>query len=138
METIVTVAKAIIGSGIISLPYTVSVMGWVLSIVIFLLVAMANQYSVYLLLKAKNLSKHSTYNSIAYHIYRSKLFQFFLSFINLLANIGFCTFLLIKVLPCYPFLKAPSIKFSWIMWTRISRRSFMSRKPLLPLLYPYF
>jgi amino acid permease len=34
-ESIMTVIKVIVGSGIISLPYTVSVMGWALSIILF-------------------------------------------------------------------------------------------------------
>lgn len=37
-ETSTSVVKCIVGSGIISLPYTVSVMGWALSIVLFSLV----------------------------------------------------------------------------------------------------
>ena len=96
-ETITTIIKTIVGSGIISLPYTVSAMGWLFSIIIFLIVGVTNHYLVYILLKSKNLSKHSTYNSIAYHIYKSKVCTFLLSFINMFANVGFGIFYMIKI-----------------------------------------
>jgi len=50
---------------------------------------MANQYTIDILLKAKNLSKHSTYNSIAYYLYPSKVCTFLFSFLNMFANAGF-------------------------------------------------
>lgn len=40
-ETVTTVIKTIVGSGIISLPYTVSVMGWLLSIILFSIVGIS-------------------------------------------------------------------------------------------------
>ena len=55
----------------------------------------ANHYTCVLLLKAKNLSKHSTYNSIAYHLYSSKLCTFLLSFLNVFGNIGFGIFIIL-------------------------------------------
>lgn len=58
-------------------------------ILLLIIIGLANHYTGFLLLKAKNLSKHSTYNSIAYHLYSSKISTFFLSFLNLFGNVGF-------------------------------------------------
>lgn len=99
-STSITVIKNIIGSAIISLPYTVSVMGWLLSLIMFIFFAISTQYTTYILLKVKNLSKHSTYNSIFYHLYRSKLCQFLLSFLNMFCNIGFSKYLLLYKIRC--------------------------------------
>ena len=92
-ETSATVINTVVGAGIIAMPYTVSVMGWVFSIIICILVGIVNNYTIMILLKAKNLSKHSTYNSISYHISRSKYLIFIISFVNMFSNVGFSNFL---------------------------------------------
>ncbi len=61
---------------------------------------LANQHTIHLLLKSKNLSRHSTFNSIAYYLYPSKVCTFLLSFVNMFANVGFGKFLII-VSRCY-------------------------------------
>lgn len=61
---------------------------WYITSFIFFL-GIANHYTSVILLKSKNLSKHSTYNSIAYHLYSSKLCTLILSFLNMFGNVGF-------------------------------------------------
>jgi hypothetical protein len=66
-------------------------MGWLFGTIVFLAAAGINQFGTELLLKAKNLSGHSNYATILYHIWKnniSKGFGFLLIFLN---NIGFCT-----------------------------------------------
>lgn len=82
--------KTVIGAGILSLPLTVSRLGYVLSLIVFLIVIAIIQFSCVLLLKAKNLSKHSNYSSIGYHIFRTKLAQAACSLMILLNNTGIC------------------------------------------------
>lgn len=82
--------KTVIGAGILSLPLTVSRLGYAFSLVIFALVIASDQFTCVLLLKAKNLSKHSNYTSIIYHIFRNKFVQGACSFMILINNIGIC------------------------------------------------
>lgn len=82
--------KTVIGAGILSLPLTVSRLGYVLCLLIFLFVITVMQFCVNLLLKSKNLSKHSNYSSIAYHIFRTKIAQMVCSAMILLNNTGIC------------------------------------------------
>jgi amino acid permease len=88
--TVTTIMKTVIGAGILSLPFTVGKLGYVFSIFIFVIVIAINQFSAKLLLNAKNLSKHSNYSSILYHIYHHKLFKAFGSLFILLNNVGIC------------------------------------------------
>jgi amino acid permease len=82
--------KTVIGAGILSLPLTVSRLGYVLSLVIFIIVIAIIQFSAIMLLKAKNLSKHSNYSSISYHIFRTKFAQLICSLMILINNTGIC------------------------------------------------
>lgn len=82
--------KTVIGAGILSLPLTVSRLGYVLSLIVFIIVIAIIQFSAVMLLKAKNLSKHSNYSSISYHIFRHKFAQLLCSFMILLNNAGIC------------------------------------------------
>ena len=82
--------KTVIGAGILSLPYAVSKLGYVLAPIMLVLVICLNQFSAVLLLKAKNLSKHSNYSSIAYHIFQNKIVQGFCSSVILINNLGIC------------------------------------------------
>lgn len=82
--------KTVIGAGILSLPLTVSRLGYVLSLVMFIIIIAIIQFSAVMLLKSKNLSKHSNYSSISYHIFRNKFSQVLCSFMILLNNTGIC------------------------------------------------
>jgi amino acid permease len=88
--SVTTIMKTVIGAGILSLPLTVSRLGYVLALIIFGVVMGLTQFSCILLLKSKNLSKHSNYSSISYHIFKSKFFQALCSFAILLNNLGIC------------------------------------------------
>lgn len=85
-----TIMKTVIGAGILSLPLTVSKLGYALSMAIFFIIITIIQFTSTLLLKAKNLSKHSNYNSIIYHIFRTKFVLILGSFMILFKNIGIC------------------------------------------------
>lgn len=82
--------KTVIGAGILSLPLTVSRLGFGLAIVVFVFIVASDQFTCILLLKAKNLSRHSNYTSIIYHIFRNKVIQGICSFAILINNIGIC------------------------------------------------
>ncbi len=64
--------KNIVGAGVIALPFTVSALGYSLSLIMFVIVVILIQFGSALLLKAKNLSKHSNFSTIFFHIFRTK------------------------------------------------------------------
>jgi hypothetical protein len=74
-------------------------MGYVMAIVVFLAAMVLNLFGTVLLLKAKNLSKHSNYATIFFAIWPSKVAKGLGSVIIFLNNIGICKFLTIKVSP---------------------------------------
>ena len=82
--------KTVIGAGILSLPFTVSKLGYAFSLIVFLIILTINQFTCILLLKSKNLAKHSNYTSISYHIFRSRVFQALISICILINNLGIC------------------------------------------------
>jgi len=87
--------KTVIGAGILSLPFTISKLGYVFALIVFGIVISLTQFSCYILLKAKNLSRHSNYSTIMYHLFRKKWSQVFCSLLILLNNIGICNVSLI-------------------------------------------
>lgn len=82
--------KTVIGAGILSLPLTISRLGYILGAIMFFLVISIIQFTCVLLLKAKNLSKHSNYSSISYHIFRNQFSQTICSIAILVNNLGIC------------------------------------------------
>ena len=64
--TVTTIIKTVIGAGILTIPYTMSKMGYVLGIIMFLVAGVLAQFGSVMLLKAKNLSHHSNYSTIFY------------------------------------------------------------------------
>lgn len=90
MLTVTTIMKTVIGAGILSLPLTISRLGYVLGVIMFVVVITTIQFTCTLLLKAKNLSKHSNYSSISYHIFRNKGIQIVCSLAILINNLGIC------------------------------------------------
>lgn len=93
--TVTTIMKTVIGAGILSLPFTISKLGYVFALIVFGIVISLTQFSCYILLKAKNLSRHSNYSTIMYHLFRKKWSQVFCSLLILLNNIGICNVSLI-------------------------------------------
>ena len=61
-----TIIKTVIGSGILSMPFTVAKMGWIFASLIFVGAAVLTQFGSLLLLKAKNMCRHSNYSTIFY------------------------------------------------------------------------
>ena len=84
------IIKTVIGSAILGLPFAVSRCGLVFVIIVFIFASAANQFSADLLLKAKNLSGHSNYSTILYHIYNHKISKAIGSLLIFLNNLGTC------------------------------------------------
>lgn len=82
--------KTVIGAGMLSLPLTISRLGYVLALIVFSIVVGLTHLSSIFLLKAKNLSKHSNFSTIFYHIFRSKIPQAICSSMILFGNLGVC------------------------------------------------
>lgn len=82
--------KTVIGAGILSLPLTIKNLGYGLSLLAFALIISADQFTCVLLLKVKNLSRHSNYASIIYHIFKNKGLQIMCSAFILINNLGIC------------------------------------------------
>jgi amino acid permease len=82
--------KTVVGAGILALPYTISQLGLALGIGLFVLIIAVMQFNSVLLLKAKNLSRHSNYSSIAFHIFRNKGAQIVCNLAIFLNNAGIC------------------------------------------------
>ena len=83
--------KSTIGAGIISLPFTFSRLGWVFASIAFLVFITLNQFCSVLLLKSKNLSRHSNFSTILYYIWHSDASRIFGSALIFVDNIGTCT-----------------------------------------------
>lgn len=62
----IQVMKSIVGTGILGLPVVMANFGLVIGLFLFLLVYGVTEYTCYLLLKCKNLSRHSNYCTIGY------------------------------------------------------------------------
>ena len=85
-----TIIKTVIGSGILTIPYTTYRMGYVLGIILFLGAYGLNQFASLLLVKSKNLSHHSNYATIFYAIWKSKIAKGLGSMIIFVTNTGVC------------------------------------------------
>jgi amino acid permease len=85
--------NTVIGSAILGIPYATSKCGFVFVIIVFVFAIAATQFSVSLLLKAKNLSGHSNYSTILYYILNNKFAKALGSFIIFFDTIGTCNFI---------------------------------------------
>ena len=82
--------KTVIGAGILSLPFTMSKLGFIFGLIVYSIVVAINQFTSAMLLKSKNLSRHSNYSTIMKHLFNSKGAQAASSFIILVNNLGIC------------------------------------------------
>lgn len=82
--------KTVVGAGILALPYTISQLGYVFGLIVYLIVVAINQFTAVMLLKSKNLSRHSNYSTIMYHLFHSRAAQALSSAIILINNLGIC------------------------------------------------
>lgn len=89
--TATAIIKTAIGSGILALPYTVSKLGVIFSIMVFAIAIALFQFSAIILLKAKNLSAQSSYPTILYFIFKTRKAKAFGSIFITLGNLGVCT-----------------------------------------------
>ena len=94
----VTIMKTVIGASIVSMPFVVKQMGYILFIIAFVVAMILNEFGTILLLKSKNLSKHSNYSTILFQIWNSKLSKALGSILIFLNNIGICTRFLTQAL----------------------------------------
>ena len=85
------IVKTVIGSGILTIPYVMNKMGFVLCIILFSVALILNQFGSTLLLKAKNLSRHSNYSTIFYAVWPSRIAKGIGSAIIFIACMGVCT-----------------------------------------------
>jgi amino acid permease len=88
--------KTTVGAGIISLPYVVSKLGYLFAIVIFIAFGVLNQFCCSLLIRAKNLSRHSNYSTIMGYIWGNNFSKFLGSLTIFLDNLGTCNSSIIK------------------------------------------
>lgn len=90
MLSVTTIMKTVIGAGIISLPSTISKLGYVFGVFMYLLVVLINHFTAMMLLKSKNLSRHSNYSSIMRHLFNSNAAKAICSLLILYKNVGMC------------------------------------------------
>lgn len=90
MLTVTTIMKTVIGAGIISLPSTMHTLGYLFGILVYALVIGINQFTSVMLLKAKNLSRHSNYSSIMCHLFNSQAAKALSSAMIMINNGGIC------------------------------------------------
>lgn len=88
--TVFTIIKNTVGAAIISLPYTISKFGYGFAIAIYIVVVLLSYLSTKLLIKAKNLSRHSNFSTIFYSILPNKLSRGLDAAFVVLRNIGVC------------------------------------------------
>lgn len=86
-----------IGSSILAIPYTISQLGYVFGILVFVVATLLTHFGTTLLLKAKNLSRHSNYSTILFEIWESRVAEGLGSLSILLNNLGICSWRTIKV-----------------------------------------
>lgn len=91
MLTVLTIIKTVIGAAILTIPFTLSKMGFVFGSIAFAGAAVLSQLGSVLLLRSKNLCKHSNYSSIFYEIWRSRAAKGLGSLLIALGNVGVCS-----------------------------------------------
>ena len=88
--TTTIIVKSTIGAGIIALPFTFSKLGYVFGPIVFMIFLVMNQFCTILLLKSKNLSRHSNFSTILYYIWHSDASRIFGSALIFIDNLGTC------------------------------------------------
>lgn len=85
-----TIIKMTIGSGILVMPYTASGCGLIFFVLAFAAAITLSQFSAAILLKAKDISGHSSFSTILYHILQSRFSKALSSIFLMLGNMGVC------------------------------------------------
>ena len=84
------VAKTAFGAGIISMPYTVNHLGVIFAPVAFVVFFLMNHFSSMILLKSKNLSRHSNFSTILFSLWKKTWVRVLGSVIILLDTSSTC------------------------------------------------
>ena len=90
MLSVTTIMKTIIGTGIISLPSVITKLGYLFGLFVYILAIAINQFTSVMLLKSKNLSRHSNYSSIMCHLFNSQMAKAASSLMVMINNLGIC------------------------------------------------
>jgi len=88
--TVMTIMKTVIGAGALSLPFTISKLGYIFAIIVFVAVTALSYFSTTLLVIAKNLTKHSNFSTIFYYLHMKKPIKILASMFIFLKNVGIC------------------------------------------------
>lgn len=72
------------------MPYSINKLGWLLGSIVFILAGLMIPFGSILLLKAKNLSRHSNFTTIFYVIWKSNIAKGISSIIVCLSTFGVC------------------------------------------------
>lgn len=80
--------KTVIGAGILSLPFTFSRLGWLLSIFTIILVLGLVHLTCVFLLNSKNISRHNNYTTIGDSIFQSENGKFAMRIVSSMIIIG--------------------------------------------------
>lgn len=92
-----TIVKTVIGSSILAIPYSMSQLGYAFGTMVFVVAMILTHFGTTLLLKAKNLSRHSNYSTILFKIWESRIAEGLGSLFILLNNLGICNWVTMKV-----------------------------------------
>ncbi len=80
-----------IGSGILTIPYTMRQMGFLFGTLVFVCAGVLIQFACGLLLNAKNLSRHSNFSTIFFEVWRSRVAKGLGNLVVFLTTVGVCT-----------------------------------------------
>jgi hypothetical protein len=89
--TMMIIAETPQGAGIMVMPYTVKSLGYLATIGAFIIFFALNQFSSVLLLKSKNLAKHSNYSTLLYYVLGKNWARIFASAVIFVHNLLACT-----------------------------------------------
>ncbi|KAM3130534.1 hypothetical protein pb186bvf_017343 [Paramecium bursaria] len=86
--TCISIMKCMIGFGILGIPNVVKNFGLLGTILLLILTGSASVYSSKLMLKNKNLSKHSNFTTIGLSIFKSQWIDYAMKFMIIISNLG--------------------------------------------------
>lgn len=96
-KIVAIIIKTIIGAHIVLIPYTASILGWALFPVVLIVIIAIHHYTSILLLKCKNICRHSNFSTIMFSIWDHDASKIFGAALMMLNNLAFCTSKLMQV-----------------------------------------
>ena len=88
--TVTTIIKTVIGAGILSFPFTFSRLGYIFGFLMFFVIIVLTQFTCNILMRSKNLSRHSNFSTIIYYVFPNRIIQLLPSIAIFSANFGVC------------------------------------------------